>query len=162
MSENLEYMAKQFGFFVPFLENVIDLEGLVEYLGQKVAIGNVCLWCGKSFHSLEAVRVCPPLLLPPHLPLPFLSHPFFLAFGLLLAHVCVSRLSPSPRALVLCGCLSRLPVAVAREVAVRAWSSGCSGIRGRRWKEPEVCREGRAEAAGKECRKGKAAMGVWG
>jgi len=56
VSEALEYMAKQFGFFVPFLDDCLDLEGLVHYLGQKVAIGNCCLWCARSFGSIEAVR----------------------------------------------------------------------------------------------------------
>lgn len=46
-------------FHIPYLEHVTDIEGLLSYLGEKVAVGNFCLACGESgkmFHSLEAVR----------------------------------------------------------------------------------------------------------
>ena len=53
---NLEYMGITHGFFVPFVDQCSDVAGLVEYLGQKVSIGCVCLWCNKAFHSLGAVQ----------------------------------------------------------------------------------------------------------
>jgi hypothetical protein len=56
LATNLEYMASKFGFFVPYLEHVEDLPALLEYAGQKVSVGNVCLWCNKAFHSLEGVQ----------------------------------------------------------------------------------------------------------
>jgi pre-60S factor REI1 len=53
---NLEYMSIQYGFFIPFHEHCRDVPMLMEYLGQRLAIGCVCLWCNKSFHSLGAVQ----------------------------------------------------------------------------------------------------------
>jgi pre-60S factor REI1 len=49
-------MASKFGFFVPYIEHVEDLPELMDYIGQKVSVGNVCLWCNKGFHSLEGVQ----------------------------------------------------------------------------------------------------------
>ena len=52
-------MAFEHGFFVPDIEYISDLEGLVTYLGEKLAVGNICLYCngkGREFHSLDAVR----------------------------------------------------------------------------------------------------------
>ena len=53
---SLEYMAVKFGCFVPFVEHVEDLDGLMEYLRQRLTIGCSCLWCSKSFHSFQAVQ----------------------------------------------------------------------------------------------------------
>lgn len=65
---NLHHMAVAHSFFLPDTEYLVDVEGLLQYLGEKVAIGNVCLWCpankvdeeghpvGNEFGSLEAVR----------------------------------------------------------------------------------------------------------
>jgi pre-60S factor REI1 len=47
------------GFFIPDREYLVDLPGLILYLSEKVAIGNVCLYCngkGKEYKSMEAVR----------------------------------------------------------------------------------------------------------
>ncbi|KAJ1550761.1 hypothetical protein HK405_015956, partial [Cladochytrium tenue] len=60
LEENMEHMAKTHSFFVPDLEYLVDLEGLVKYLGEKISVGNVCLYCngkGKSFYTLESVRM---------------------------------------------------------------------------------------------------------
>ncbi|KAJ3380404.1 hypothetical protein HDU84_005951, partial [Entophlyctis sp. JEL0112] len=59
LEENVAHMAAVHSFFVPDLEFLVDLEGLVRYLGEKISIGNVCLYCngrGRTLHSLEAVR----------------------------------------------------------------------------------------------------------
>ncbi|KAJ9100958.1 hypothetical protein QFC19_005354 [Naganishia cerealis] len=65
---NLQHMAVKHSFFLPDTEYLVDVEGLLQYLGEKVAIGNVCLYCpankideegypvGNEFGSLEAVR----------------------------------------------------------------------------------------------------------
>ncbi|KAI8999355.1 C2H2 type zinc-finger-domain-containing protein [Gaertneriomyces semiglobifer] len=56
---NLEHMAKAHSFFIPDVEYLVDIKGLIKYLGEKVAVGHVCLSCngkGKGYHSLEAVR----------------------------------------------------------------------------------------------------------
>ncbi|KAK4689792.1 pre-60S factor REI1, partial [Tremellales sp. Uapishka_1] len=59
IANNVSHMARGHSFFIPDQENLIDLSGLLTYLGEKVAIGNICLYCpngGKEFGSLEAVR----------------------------------------------------------------------------------------------------------
>ncbi len=46
-------------FFIPDIEYLVDLEGFLRYIGEKVSVGNICLFCngkGRSFHSLEAIR----------------------------------------------------------------------------------------------------------
>jgi len=56
---NLQHMAHDHGFFIPDIEYLKDLEGIIKYLIEKVAVGNVCLYCngkGKQFYSLEAVQ----------------------------------------------------------------------------------------------------------
>ena len=59
LEENLKHMTRSHSFFIPDLEYVVDLKGLVMYLCEKVGMGNMCLYCndkGKSFFSLEAVQ----------------------------------------------------------------------------------------------------------
>jgi pre-60S factor REI1 len=56
---NMLHMTKTHGFFIPDLEYNVNLEGFVEYLGQKISLANICLYCdgkGRSFHSREAVQ----------------------------------------------------------------------------------------------------------
>lgn len=57
--ENIDHMAKAHSFFIPDAEFLVDAPGLLQYLGDKISVANVCIYCngkGKSFHSLEAVR----------------------------------------------------------------------------------------------------------
>lgn len=55
-----DHMLKAHGFFIPFVENLVDLDGLLTYLGEKIGIGHVCLWCnGKGrarYPSTRAVQ----------------------------------------------------------------------------------------------------------
>ncbi|WVR04396.1 hypothetical protein IAU60_001398 [Kwoniella sp. DSM 27419] len=56
---NVSHMAKIHSFFVPDQDILLDIRGLLSYLGEKVAVGNLCLFCpngGREFGSLEAVR----------------------------------------------------------------------------------------------------------
>lgn len=53
---NIKYMSEKHDFFIPNLEYVVDLEGLVRYLQLKVGNFFTCLRCNKAFYSLEAVR----------------------------------------------------------------------------------------------------------
>jgi len=53
---NIRYMTRQFGFFIPEIEYIKDIQGLIVYLGQKISIGNTCIYCEKTFYSLEATR----------------------------------------------------------------------------------------------------------
>lgn len=49
-------------FFIPDVEYLVDPEGLVGYVEEKVKLGNICIYCngkGKTFHtyrSLQQVR----------------------------------------------------------------------------------------------------------
>ncbi|WVF70105.1 hypothetical protein IAT40_004893 [Kwoniella sp. CBS 6097] len=57
--ENVTHMSKAHSFFIPDQDILVDVRGLLSYLGEKVAIGNLCLFCpngGREFGSLEAVR----------------------------------------------------------------------------------------------------------
>ena len=54
---NVEHMDSMHGFFIPEDRYLIDLEGLLEYLGFKVGAGCTCLWCDKQFSSLHGVRL---------------------------------------------------------------------------------------------------------
>ncbi|KAL5528413.1 REI1 [Sanghuangporus sanghuang] len=59
LEENLIHMFTVHSFFVPDADYLVDLPGLVTYLGEKIAVGNVCIYCNlksRDFRSLEAVR----------------------------------------------------------------------------------------------------------
>jgi pre-60S factor REI1 len=56
MEENLAHMARTHGFYVPYMDYVTDLRGLLGYLLEMVYVGNVALVSGKQFHTLEAVQ----------------------------------------------------------------------------------------------------------
>eukprot|EP01102_Stenamoeba_stenopodia_P021001 TRINITY_DN8358_c0_g1_i1.p1 TRINITY_DN8358_c0_g1~~TRINITY_DN8358_c0_g1_i1.p1 ORF type:complete len:472 (+),score=137.00 TRINITY_DN8358_c0_g1_i1:217-1632(+) len=56
LKKNLKHMTMEHGMFIPDIEYVTDIKGLVSYLGEKVGIGNTCLYCNKTFNSVEAVR----------------------------------------------------------------------------------------------------------
>ncbi|KAG2150806.1 C2H2 type zinc-finger-domain-containing protein [Suillus clintonianus] len=59
LSENLTHMSSAHSFFVPDAEYLVDLTGLITYLGEKIAVGNVCIYCngkGRELRTLEAVR----------------------------------------------------------------------------------------------------------
>uniref|UniRef100_A0A1B6EGT6 C2H2-type domain-containing protein n=1 Tax=Clastoptera arizonana TaxID=38151 RepID=A0A1B6EGT6_9HEMI len=59
MMKNLNHMTLAHSFFIPDIEFLIDMKGLLCYLGEKVCQGFICLWCndrGKSFYSLESVQ----------------------------------------------------------------------------------------------------------
>ena len=49
-------MSAAHSFFVPDAEYLVDLVGLITYLGEKIAVGNTCLYCNSEFRSLDAVR----------------------------------------------------------------------------------------------------------
>lgn len=59
LSANLLHMSSVHSFFIPDAEYLTDPAGLITYLGEKIAVGNVCIYCSTSsreFRSLEAVR----------------------------------------------------------------------------------------------------------
>eukprot|EP00124_Ichthyophonus_hoferi_P002585 Ihof_evm5s181 gene=Ihof_evmTU5s181 len=56
---NLDHMSKKHSFFIPDYEYLMDVKGLINYLGKKIAEGHMCLYCnekGKAFQSMEAVQ----------------------------------------------------------------------------------------------------------
>ena len=59
MDDNLQHMAKLHSFFIPAIDQVTDVGDLLRYLGDKISIANICIYCngsGKMMHSLESVR----------------------------------------------------------------------------------------------------------
>lgn len=56
LEENLTHMSSAHSFFVPDADFLVDLVGLVTYLGEKVAVGNTCVYCNNEFRTLDAVR----------------------------------------------------------------------------------------------------------
>merc|ERR1712012_591080 len=56
---NVQHMTRHHSFFIPDIEYLSDMHGLLSYLGQKVGEGHVCLWCnekGKQFHTTKSVQ----------------------------------------------------------------------------------------------------------
>ena len=53
---NLDHMFKFHGFYIPEQKYLVDKEGLVRYMSEKIGLGNVCIVCNYQGRSLEAVR----------------------------------------------------------------------------------------------------------
>ena len=47
--ECIEYMENEYGFFIPDRENLTDRDGLLNYLGEKIKRGGMCIYCQKRF-----------------------------------------------------------------------------------------------------------------
>jgi len=59
IDNNIRHMSEKHSFFLPDPEYIVDLVGLMEYLGAKVGQGHVCLWCdakSKEYQSVQAVQ----------------------------------------------------------------------------------------------------------
>ncbi|KAF9451249.1 hypothetical protein P691DRAFT_757411 [Macrolepiota fuliginosa MF-IS2] len=59
LEDNLTHMSTAHSFFIPDAEYLVDITGLITYLGEKIAVGNVCIYCngkGREFRTLDAVR----------------------------------------------------------------------------------------------------------
>lgn len=59
LENNINHMSVKHGFFLPDADYLVDLEGMITYLGEKVGEGHMCLWCGergRTFHSPQAVQ----------------------------------------------------------------------------------------------------------
>ena len=57
--DNMKHMSRSHSFFIPDLQYITDLKGLIAYLGEKVGVGKMCLFCNeksKNFLSIEAVQ----------------------------------------------------------------------------------------------------------
>ena len=56
---SLDHMSKVHGFFIPELEYLVDIKGLLSYLCEKVGVCYMCLYCnekGKTFYSVESAQ----------------------------------------------------------------------------------------------------------
>uniref|UniRef100_A0A7S3PUX8 C2H2-type domain-containing protein n=1 Tax=Chaetoceros debilis TaxID=122233 RepID=A0A7S3PUX8_9STRA len=51
VQENIEYMYKKYGFFVPDAECLVDKEGLIGYCSEKIKLGHICLYCQRLFKT---------------------------------------------------------------------------------------------------------------
>jgi len=59
LEDNLTHMSGEHSFFIPDAEYLVDLTGLISYLGEKIVVDNVCIYCngkGREFRTLDAVR----------------------------------------------------------------------------------------------------------
>lgn len=56
VEDNVKYMERTYGLFIPEKEYLIDLHGLIEYLGEKIGLGKMCLYCNYESRTLEGVR----------------------------------------------------------------------------------------------------------
>lgn len=57
--DNIKHMSDIHSFFIPDVEYLTDMKGLLVYLGEKICQGFMCLWCndsGKNFHSMESAQ----------------------------------------------------------------------------------------------------------
>jgi pre-60S factor REI1 len=58
LDDNLTHMSSVHSFFIPDAEYLVNITGLIAYLGEKIAVGNVCIYCSeksRDFRTLEAV-----------------------------------------------------------------------------------------------------------
>ena len=57
--KNIKHMTDAHSFFIPDIEYVSDIDGLIGYLAGKIIVGHICLWCngkGKCFKTLRSVK----------------------------------------------------------------------------------------------------------
>jgi pre-60S factor REI1 len=57
--DNMQHMTSTHSLFIPDIEYLVDLRGLVRYLGEKISVGNECIFCngkGRGMRSIDAVR----------------------------------------------------------------------------------------------------------
>ncbi|XP_066602939.1 cytoplasmic 60S subunit biogenesis factor ZNF622 [Prorops nasuta] len=56
---NIKHMTVAHSFFIPDPEYCTDMKGLITYLGEKIYLAFMCIWCndtGKTFHTAEAAK----------------------------------------------------------------------------------------------------------
>ncbi|KAI8095906.1 C2H2 type zinc-finger-domain-containing protein [Thamnidium elegans] len=57
--DNMAHMTTTHSLFIPDIEFLVDLRGLIRYLGEKISVGNVCIFCngkGRGLRTIDAVR----------------------------------------------------------------------------------------------------------
>lgn len=59
LTKNVKHMSIEHSFFIPHIEYLADLKGLLLYLGEKICQGYMCIWCNEKksgFVNIDAVR----------------------------------------------------------------------------------------------------------
>ncbi|KAK8828078.1 hypothetical protein WA556_004707, partial [Blastocystis sp. ATCC 50177/Nand II] len=56
LDANIAHMTQKHGFLIPDRQCLKDVEGLLDYLGQKISVGCICIGCNHGFKSPHAVR----------------------------------------------------------------------------------------------------------
>ncbi|KAH0172567.1 hypothetical protein KCU67_g1680, partial [Aureobasidium melanogenum] len=56
LDENVKHMAKQHGMFIPEREFLVDMEGLLSYLHEKIHDDHQCLYCGQLKHTASGIQ----------------------------------------------------------------------------------------------------------
>lgn len=59
LTKNVKHMSVAHSFFIPHIEYLQDLKGLLLYLGEKICNGYMCIWCNdrkNCFSGVDAVR----------------------------------------------------------------------------------------------------------
>ena len=146
LHENLAYMAKTHGFYVPHLDYCVDLPGLIQYLQEKVYVGNVSLLHSKAFHSVESVQVPLPSAPPSPRPRPQMSTPAERGRPVPQRHDRPSPLSPRHRATcATSGCAASSSRATRRSSAsFTTWRRSPRAARSGRWRSSRRRRRRRA------------------
>ncbi|ODV96924.1 hypothetical protein PACTADRAFT_74519 [Pachysolen tannophilus NRRL Y-2460] len=56
LDESVNHMFKNHGLYIPEQKYLVDKEGLIQYLSEKIGLGNICIVCSYQGRSIEAVR----------------------------------------------------------------------------------------------------------
>ncbi|KAJ9627140.1 pre-60S factor rei1 [Taxawa tesnikishii (nom. ined.)] len=56
VSQNVTHMSKHHGMFIPEQEYLVDLEGLLGYLHEKIYDIHECLYCGQMKHTTSGIQ----------------------------------------------------------------------------------------------------------
>lgn len=54
--KNVDHMISQHNFFIPDVEHLNDLNGLIEFCSEKIKLDWMCLYCDSAFNSIKAVQ----------------------------------------------------------------------------------------------------------
>ncbi|CUM50849.1 uncharacterized protein AC631_05748 [Debaryomyces fabryi] len=69
IESNVKHMFVKHGLYIPERKYLVDMEGLIKYLGEKIGLGNICLCCSYQGKNIEAVREH--MLIKRHMRLPY-------------------------------------------------------------------------------------------
>lgn len=56
IDQSIEHMHKQHGLFLPFADCLTARPELMKYLGEKIGIGHVCVYCSQRFSTTSACQ----------------------------------------------------------------------------------------------------------